>query len=272
MLTRTVSTKLIPAQRGFREIHGLRAAWRSVRYIRASRSRRTELGGFDLNGKRALVTGGSAGIGAALAAELVAAGATVVSLDIAPPEDHRPGVEHVTGDVRTFDFSTLDPFDLLVANAGVVDSSPTGELGEAALDRLIGINLTGAIRTLEAPKTDAARALLVSSGSAVSPTIEGLAYGATKAALLNIASAFGCSYPTTVGLVGITETKLFEAEAAFHGRPDPVLAPGMGNPSDVARRLVAGVAAGHSCVVTDRNTLRDVTAYSHWLLTAACDA
>ncbi|WP_350182681.1 SDR family NAD(P)-dependent oxidoreductase [Devosia marina] len=45
--------------------------------------------------KRALVTGGSAGLGAALVAELLAEGIEVISIDRDQPAGETPGLHHL---------------------------------------------------------------------------------------------------------------------------------------------------------------------------------
>jgi len=113
---------------------------------------------FRLDGKAALVTGGAAGIGAAIAAAYAAKGArlAVVDLDetgaartagglaseshgfrcdVADPESVRATVDAV-----------LDVFgriDILVNSAGVVQLGPAEELSEKAWDTTIDVNLKG---------------------------------------------------------------------------------------------------------------------------------
>ena len=163
--------------------------WRHVRHIRQIAQRPRNHGPFPLRDARVLISGGSHGIGKALVERLLAEGSRVVSIDPAPPAVEHPQFEAITGDVRTFDFSLLEPFDLIVANAGVVDSSPTGALDDDGIQRLVDINVVGLIRTLDAPKTTNARALVVSSRSAVRAETPGIVYGATKAAVVNVTKA-----------------------------------------------------------------------------------
>lgn len=217
---------------------------------------------------RALVTGSSSGIGAALATHLAECGAIVTGLDLVAPPNPVEGVDHVLGDVRDVDFSTFEPFDLIVANAGVADSSATGSLPDEALERLVSVNLTGAVRTIDAPKTDRARLILVSSESAVSTFHQGAVYGATKAAVLHLGYALGSRYPTTVALIGRTDTKLFEHRDRFRGLPSSPAPADMADPANVARAILEGARRGEPLVVTHDEVLPKLRTFCSWLLAA----
>ncbi|MCO5314262.1 MAG: SDR family NAD(P)-dependent oxidoreductase [Microthrixaceae bacterium] len=244
------------------------AWWRTARYARAIGPRVRKYSRYSLAERHALVTGGSSGIGAELCKELVSRGASVTSVDVTPPTCDVAGITHLDGDVRTFDFGSLAPIDLIVANAGVVDSTRHRPLTEDAVRRLIDINLVGVARTLTAPTTPSGRALIISSRSAVAPEAPGALYGATKAAALNYGLSAGSVRPTTVALVGITATNLFAAEADYQGRAVDPPRSTFGDPSEVARACLDAVEAGDPLVITDRDTLRDVSAFGFAFLTA----
>jgi NAD(P)-dependent dehydrogenase (short-subunit alcohol dehydrogenase family) len=111
-----------------------------------------------LAGRVALVTGGSRGLGAAIARELAGAGAVgaVVDLDEGPEPE---GWIALTADVRAEAEveaavrSTLAHFsrlDIVVANAGVVPPwSDTDELDLDQLDEVFSINVRGVAATLK---------------------------------------------------------------------------------------------------------------------------
>jgi len=97
-------------------------------------------------GRRALVTGGGQGIGAAIARALTEAGAevTVLGRTLEPlarmvAEGHAAGylVADVTGELPEF-----GAVDILVNNAGAVEAAPFGKLDRAMWDRSIAVNLT----------------------------------------------------------------------------------------------------------------------------------
>jgi gluconate 5-dehydrogenase len=118
---------------------------------------------FDLTGRRALVTGSSKGIGAALAAGLAEAGAELVlnGRDAGALERAREELAEKTGaKVHTAAFDVTDetavrravreieddlgPLDILVNNTGVQHREPLLEVSAANFERLLHTNLTSA--------------------------------------------------------------------------------------------------------------------------------
>ena len=113
---------------------------------------------FRLDGKAALVTGGAAGIGAAIAEAYAAKGARVAVVDLNEsaatetaarlPTESR-GLQCDVADpesVRKVVDAALDAFgriDILVNSAGVVHLAPAEELSAKAWDATIDVNLKG---------------------------------------------------------------------------------------------------------------------------------
>jgi NAD(P)-dependent dehydrogenase (short-subunit alcohol dehydrogenase family) len=106
----------------------------------------------DLAGKRALVTGGGTGIGAAIALALAGEGArvTVAGRREGPL---REVAEKAGGDWRVADVTDEDavaaligeaPVDILVANAGVAETAPLAKTSLEFWRRSMAINLDGA--------------------------------------------------------------------------------------------------------------------------------
>ncbi|MBB2754050.1 UNVERIFIED_ORG: 3-oxoacyl-[acyl-carrier protein] reductase [Rhizobium aethiopicum] len=157
------------------------------------------------NGKVALVTGASRGIGAAVAKRLAKDGFTVVinySGNAAPAEELAREIEQAGGkaltekaDVsdaqavrRMFDAgeTAFGGIDVLVNNAGIMMLSSIAETDDANFDRQIAVNLKGTFNTLrEAAKRlrDGGRVINLST-SVVGLKLETYGvYAATKAAV-----------------------------------------------------------------------------------------
>ncbi|MEU1623097.1 oxidoreductase [Streptomyces sp. NPDC005722] len=147
-------------------------------------------------GRRALVTGGSRGIGAAVAQQLIDGGATVVTSARNRTEDTPKDSTFISADIRSADgarrlmdetLDTLGGLDLLVNNAGAARVHLTGVPDEEWEDSL-AINFLSAVRVTSAALPalkQSNRAAIVNVSSAVSanPPAPVLHYGAAKAAL-----------------------------------------------------------------------------------------
>lgn len=159
-----------------------------------------------LNGKIALVTGASKGIGAGIAKELAAAGAAVVvnyATDRAGAESTAHEITASGGravaiqaDVsRAADVArllaetraALGPLDILVNNAGVYQSMPVAEITEEEFHKEFNTNVLGPLLvTREALKhfnPDGGSVINIGSGASRSHPPGYAIYTATKAAL-----------------------------------------------------------------------------------------
>lgn len=125
---------------------------------------------------RALVTGGSAGLGAAFVADLLAQGFDVVSIDRDPPRETIPNVHAIRanlGDIASLPglIAMLDdnaPYEVVVLNAGISAVGAFEDIGIDHLERLIAINLIAPIeltRLLLASGRVSNRASLIFIGS-----------------------------------------------------------------------------------------------------------
>jgi len=158
-----------------------------------------------LEGKVALITGGSSGLGLATARRFAAEGARVfitgrrqAELDAAVPQIGGDAVG-VQGDISSLaDLDRLyevirqqaGRLDVLFANAGGGGFMPLGEITEAHFDKYFGINVKGTLFTVQkALPLLAEGASIVLNGSMVS--VRGIpafgVYAATKAALRSFA-------------------------------------------------------------------------------------
>ncbi|HZX01918.1 SDR family NAD(P)-dependent oxidoreductase [Kribbella sp.] len=214
-----------------------------------------------LDGKVALVTGGSAGIGAAVADHLAAAGAHVVvhgrDEERCAAVARRAGGTVVLGDLATPGAAAVladaalavhGRIDVLVANAGVGWSGPFRDLRADELDRLVTLDLLAPlhlVRCLLPPMLDRRDGHLALVGSVAGRTaVAGEAvYAATKAALDIFAESLrlelrdtGVSMSLTVP--GVVDTGFFAARGRPYDRKRPKPVPA----AVVARALVDGIA------------------------------
>jgi NAD(P)-dependent dehydrogenase (short-subunit alcohol dehydrogenase family) len=152
-----------------------------------------------LDGRRALVTGGGRGLGAAIAGALAADGARVAVMARSAEELNRVASDigglAVVADVADRDqvddaLRTVGDIDVLVANAGVV--WPLQRFADTDIDdweQAIAVNLLGAVRVVRAVVTGMVergwgRIITISSGAAKPPGMPSAnAYSTSKAAL-----------------------------------------------------------------------------------------
>ena len=212
-----------------------------------------------LAGRHAVVTGGSRGIGAAVAEALAREGAalTLMGRDVAALRAHAAELTRrhavralpVARDVadgdavaRAFDaaHTALGDVHVLVANAGEGASARIAETTQATWDHMLAVNLTGAFLCVQQvlPAMRAARdgrIVLVASTAALKGYPRTAAYAASKAGLLGLARALAAETArdgVTVNAVcpGYTETDM--ARAAI----DSLVAAGR-TPEDARRVL-----------------------------------
>jgi len=158
-----------------------------------------------LAGKRALVTGGSRGIGAAIVRRLAADGAAVAVNYVADQSSAEKLVTELTdkghqaaafrADVsdraQTRDLvqrvvAEFGGLDILASNAGVEHFGPLGSITEADFDRVFHINTAGqlfATQAATAAMSSGGRILLTSSISARIAIYQHTLYAASKAAV-----------------------------------------------------------------------------------------
>ena len=169
---------------------------------------------YELTDKVALVTGASRGIGAAIAAALVEAGASValhyhehvegarelaeaietgggkvcvVQSDVSKHAEVRKMVDAVT--------SKLGPVEILVNNAGVAHKAPLDELTEEDWDRVLAVNLKSAFLVTQAclPAMRGARwgrIINISSVAAQTGGVTGPIYCASKAGMMGLTHSY----------------------------------------------------------------------------------
>jgi 2-hydroxycyclohexanecarboxyl-CoA dehydrogenase len=172
-------------------------------------------------GRRAFVTGGASGIGAAVATRLVADGAAVIigdlNLEAADAHAKSTGAEAVQLDVadpesaRTA-IEDAGPFDILVNCAGITDVGWFGDFTPQRWRRLIAVNLEGVFACTQAAL----------------PAMQQAGYGR----IVNIASEAGRMGATTQAVYAATKagviafTMSIARENARYGITANAIAPG----------------------------------------------
>ena len=207
-----------------------------------------------LQGKVALVTGASRGIGAATAKTLASAGAQVA---IASRSGENPGVDGAlaqTCDVRdptaleAMVASTVARFgrlDILVVNAGVGAYGPFLDLPAADLEEMIDVNVKGALYAVRAAlpellKSDAADLVTIASEAGRRGLPYEVAYCASKFAQVGMTSALDHELRERgVRCTNVCPGGVATDFAMGHGRtPEMPQLAGMMSPQDVAEAVL----------------------------------
>ncbi|MCW2477554.1 SDR family NAD(P)-dependent oxidoreductase [Candidatus Symbiopectobacterium sp. NZEC135] len=161
-----------------------------------------------LNGKIALVTGGSTGIGLATAQELVTQGARVfitgrrqAELDaaVATIGEAATGIKADASVLSDLDrvFAQIAQeaghLDVLFANAGGGDMMPLGAITEEHFDRIFGTNVRGVLFTVQKALpllVNGSAIILTASTVSIKGTANFSVYSASKAAVRNFARSW----------------------------------------------------------------------------------
>jgi NAD(P)-dependent dehydrogenase (short-subunit alcohol dehydrogenase family) len=222
-----------------------------------------------LAGKRALVTGGSRGLGRAIVAGFAAHGADVAIAsrkvaacgELAQEVTARHGVRALALPVNVSSWDDCDRLvddvnaawggiDVLVNNAGM---SPVYEtldtVTEALFDKVMGVNLRGPFRLSARVGSEMARRgggsiINISSSGAIRPTADVVPYCAAKAGLNNMTESMAQAFGPAVRVNAIMPGR-FATDMASHWPAEVIeaakaqLALGrIGNPSEIVGAAV----------------------------------
>jgi NAD(P)-dependent dehydrogenase (short-subunit alcohol dehydrogenase family) len=214
-----------------------------------------------MNVRRAIVTGGSAGIGAELCRQLLAAGYEVISLARRAPMARTGRLTSIEIDLTdaeatrrvVFDLARERPATTIVHNAGAVREKEVQDATLEDLEALTHLHLAAPLALLQAnlPQMKAehyGRVVLVSS-RAVLGLAKRTAYSATKAGMLGMARTWALElgpYGITTNVVApgpIAETEVFEQiipkdSPKLPGIVQSVPVRRLGTPDDVARAVM----------------------------------
>ncbi|HEU5152143.1 MAG TPA: SDR family oxidoreductase [Iamia sp.] len=222
---------------------------------------------FSIEGKTALVTGGSRGIGLMIARGFVEAGASVVISsrkasvceEVAAELSQVGECRAVPADLSSEDeckrlvdevATGTDALHILVNNAGATWGAPLAEFDDAAWDRTLDLNVKGVFHTtkfalplLEAGAADGDPARVINIGSIDGihvPILETYSYSASKAAVhqltRHLASKLAPRITVNAIAPGPFESKMMAATLAAAGDQIAESAPmkRIGQPDDMA--------------------------------------
>ena len=197
---------------------------------------------IDLRGRRAVITGGSSGIGFATAARFVESGAAVALWDIddaslARATQKLPNARTYRVDITNEDAvvriaqqtaSDLGGIDILVNSAGIAgEQHPVSAFPLAAWQRVIDINLTGTFICCKAVvpimhRADYGRIVNMSSTAGKDGNAMVSAYSASKAAVMALTKSLGKELAGTGIRVNCITPAMIETELVATMTPERI--------------------------------------------------
>src|SRR5438552_18196409 len=189
---------------------------------------------LQLNDKRALVTGSTAGIGLAIATGLAREGAAVVvngrtkQRTEAASEHIRRAVAGAKVSAIAADLATaegteallrqLPAVDILVNNVGIFEPKPFGEIPDSDWRRFFEVNVMSGVRLSRAYlpgmiQRNWGRIVFISSESGINIPVEMIHYGVTKTAQLALARGLA----ETTGGTGVTVNSVLPGPTRSEG-------------------------------------------------------
>lgn len=203
--------------------------------------------------KSVVVTGGSKGIGRAIAKAFIAEGASVCVFDIEKPSFD---VKFYEVDVRSEEqikasFSTMSSLDILVNNAGIYFQKGIEDVGLDELRNIFSINYNGTFLCakygLPLLKKSKGNIVNIASALGIAPEASSPAYCSTKAAVIMLTKCLSLAYANdgirvNAVLPGVVDTDLLrnsvpdEKERELYAQQRPLKRFGL--PIDVANTVL----------------------------------
>jgi NAD(P)-dependent dehydrogenase (short-subunit alcohol dehydrogenase family) len=233
---------------------------------------------IELVGRRALVTGGTKGIGKAIAQRLAASGADVVAAGTDPAALEAlklihgivPAALNLSSEASIADFlATAGNFDILVNNAGINRHALVGDLNLDDYDDIQRINVRAAVVLCKALVPGMAargwgRVVNITSIFGVVAKAARASYATSKFALTGFTKALALDYAAkgvlanavAPGFIGTEMTARMLGEKGIAELIAQVPVGRLGTPEEVAN-LVAFLVSGENSFITGQNILID---------------
>ena len=222
---------------------------------------------FDLGlaGTRAIVTGGSGAIGAAICGMLAEQGVNVWSLDRMAPAEPIAGVRTLIGDVRDREsigraaatVAREGPVDILVNSHGLQIRASAMDCTDEALAEVLDVNVGGCWRTCQAfgaqMKERGGAIVNIASINGIVAAKTGAAYGVSKAALIHFTRILALELAPAVRVNAVAPTAVRSAMTADLFR-DPAYEQGKKATIPLGRVATAEDVASAAVLLASRRT------------------
>ena len=222
-----------------------------------------------LEGKIALVTGGSRGIGFATCKKLASEGATIIITDICDEEKAAPAIKELEemgakakfykSDVSNFEsaqetvnavIKDFGGLDILVNNAGITKDGLIMKMKEEDFDSVLNVNLKGTFNTIrhsarQMLKQRSGKIINISSVSGILGNVGQANYAASKAGVIGLTKTMARelgSRGITVNAIapGFVDTEMTEvlSEEIRENACKQIILGRFGKPEDIANTAV----------------------------------